>query len=263
MVGSEGTLGLITELTLKLHGIPEAISAAVCSFPTISAAVDAVIATIQMGVPMARIEFVDIDTVAAFNAVNKARMPALPHLMVEFDGSDTSVAEDAARFGEIAAGFGANDFRHATRAEDRSALWQMRHRAYWSILQMRPGARAIVTDLCVPISRLARAVEETRADIAASGIAGPILGHVGDGNLHAILLVETPADLATATALAGRMAERALHLGGTITGEHGVGIGKLEYMQAEHGDAWGLMGDIKRALDPLGILNPGKMVRQN
>ncbi|WP_102110002.1 FAD-binding oxidoreductase [Oceaniglobus roseus] len=262
MVGSEGTLGLITELTLRVQGIPEAVSAALCAFPSIGAAVDAVIATVQTGVPMARIEFVDIDTVAAFNAKSGAGMPPLPHLMVEFHGTEEAVAADAARFGEIASEFGAQDVRRAVLAEERNALWKMRHEAYWSILQMRPGARAIVTDLCVPVSRLAEAVEETRADIAASGVPGPILGHVGDGNLHAILLVKDAGEMAIAKALSDRMAARALRLGGTITGEHGVGMGKLPHMAAEHGAAWGVMGTLKRALDPLGILNPGKMVSQ-
>lgn len=263
LVGSEGTLGLITELTLKLQGIPEAVSAATCAFPDISAAVDAVIATIQSGVPMARIEFVDIDTVAAFNSVNGAAMPPLPHLMIEFHGSPQGTEEDAARFGEIAGEFGAGNFAWASAAEDRNRLWKMRHEAYWAILQTRPGARAIVTDICVPISRLAEAVEQTRADIAESPIPGPILGHVGDGNLHAILLVKDDTDMQVAQGLAGRMADRALRLGGTITGEHGIGMGKLGYMEAEHGAAWDVMSDIKRALDPLGILNPGKVVRQD
>jgi D-lactate dehydrogenase (cytochrome) len=262
-VGSEGTLGLITELTLRLHGQPEAVSAAVCAFATIQAAVDCVIATIQMGIPMARMEFLDESTVAACNAFSGTDLPPAPQLLVEFHGSPVSVAEDIRRFQDIANGFQAEGFQWADRQEDRTRLWKMRHQAYHAILASRPGARAIVTDVCVPISQLAEAVEETRADIAASGIAGPILGHVGDGNFHAILLVRPgdAAEIAIAKALAGRMAERSLRLGGTITGEHGVGFGKLPYMAAEHGAAWGVMGDIKRALDPLGLMNPGKMVR--
>ncbi|MGB5559502.1 MAG: FAD-linked oxidase C-terminal domain-containing protein [Paracoccaceae bacterium] len=265
MVGSEGTLGLMTELTLRLYGQPEAISAAVCAFPSIEDTVNAVIATIQIGIPMARIEFVDPATAAAFNTYAKASMPEAPHLMIEFHGSPSSVAEDAKRFGEIAAEYGANEFRWSDKPEDRNALWKMRHNAYYACLALRPGACAVVTDICVPISMLAEAVEQTRADIAASPLQGPILGHVGDGNFHAILLVDPTesGEMDEAHRLAGRMAERALALGGTITGEHGIGMGKLEHMDKEHGAAWSVMADIKRALDPGNILNPGKVVRLN
>lgn len=260
-VGSEGTLGLVTELTLKLHGQPEAVSAAVCAFDAMGPAVQAVVETIQTGVPMARIEFLDAASVAAVNAYSNASFPRRPHLFVEFHGSGRAVTEDAARFAEIAAAHGAGGIEQAVRPEDRSRLWQMRHHAYWAILAARPGARAIVTDVCVPISRLARAVEETRADIAASPLEGPILGHVGDGNFHAILLVDgSAAEIAAARAISARMVERALALGGTSTGEHGVGMGKLGYMEAEHGAGWALMGAIKRALDPAGVFNPGKVV---
>ncbi|WP_068119256.1 FAD-binding oxidoreductase [Tropicimonas marinistellae] len=261
-VGSEGTLGLITELTLRLHGQPEAISAGVCAFDDMGAAVDTVIATIQFGIPVARIEFVDADTAAAVNAYSGMDFPLKPHLLVEFHGSPQSVADDATRFGELVEEMGGGPFRWSPKAEDRSALWEMRHKAYYAILASRKGARAVVTDICVPISRLAEAVEETRADIAASPIPGPIIGHVGDGNFHAILMVndEAPGELAAAKALSHRMVERALRLGGTATGEHGVGMGKTDYMEAEHGQTWAAMGDIKRALDPTGILNPGKLV---
>ena len=262
MVGSEGTLGLITEITLRLQGQPEAVSAATCAFPGIAEAVDCVIATIQTGIPMARIEVLDVATVAACNAWSQTDLPLAPVLLVEFHGSPAAVAEQAARFGEIAAGFGAADFLWAERQEDRNRLWKMRHNAYPAILASRPGARAIITDVCVPISRLAQAVEETRADIAASPIPGPILGHVGDGNFHAILLVnpDDPAEIAVAKGLAARMAARALALGGTITGEHGIGFGKLPLMAAEHGEGWAVMAAIKRALDPKGLMNPGKLV---
>ena len=262
MVGSEGTLGLITEITLRLQGQPEAVSAATCAFPGIGEAVDCVIATIQTGIPMARIEVLDTATVAACNAYSKTDLPLAPLLLVEFHGSPAAVAEQAERFGEIAAGFGAADFLWAERQEDRNRLWKMRHNAYPAILASRPGARAVITDVCVPISRLAQAVEETRADIAASPIPGPILGHVGDGNFHAILLVnpDDPAEIAAAKGLAARMAARALALGGTITGEHGIGFGKLPLMAAEHGEGWAVMGAIKRALDPRGLMNPGKLV---
>lgn len=262
-LGSEGTLGMITELTLKLHGQPEAVSAGLCAFPTIGAAVDAVTAVIQMGLPMARIEFLDPAAVAAVNAYSGAQVPETPHLFVEFHGSEAGVAEDVARFREIVADFGATGIETATHPEDRSALWTMRHHAYWACLASRKGSKGWVTDVCVPISKLAQAVEETRADIDASILPGPILGHVGDGNFHAILLVDPkqPAEREAAKALAERMSERALRLGGTVTGEHGIGLGKLAYMDAEHGDAWDIMTDIKAALDPKGILNPGKLVK--
>ena len=265
LVGSEGTLGLITELTLRLRGQPEAVSSAICAFPAIGPAVDAVIATIQSGIPMARIEFVDGPSVAAFNLADGAGLPEVPHLFVEFHGSDAQVAEDSARFGEIAAEFGSEGFRWSPRQEERNALWKMRHNAAHAIKAMRPGCWAVVTDLCVPLSRLAEAVEETGADIAASGLIGPMLGHVGDGNLHAVLLVdpEDAAERRIAHGLAERMGERALRLGGTVTGEHGIGAGKLGMMEAEHGAGWQVMAEIKRALDPQNILNPGKVVRLN
>jgi D-lactate dehydrogenase (cytochrome) len=269
MVGSEGTLGLITELTLKLQGQPEAITAAACAFDTIGAAVQAVTATIAMGIPMARIEFLDTASVAAVNEYSKADFPVTPHLMVEFHGSDAGVAEQAERFGDIAQDCGGSTFSWATKPEDRSRLWQMRHHAYWAILASRKGlaagATAIVTDVCVPISKLAQAVAETQADIDAAPIPAPILGHVGDGNFHAILLIDpdNADEKRVALDLSARMAERALSLGGTVTGEHGVGLGKLNYMAAEHGAGWDVMGQIKRAMDPLNILNPGKVVRLN
>ncbi len=264
-VGSEGTLGLVTELTLKLHGIPESISAGICAFPDMASATAAVMETIQMGLPMARIEFACAETARAFNTYAGTDMAAAPHLMVEFHGSPESTAQDAERFGEIVADHGASPFRWSTREEERRALWAMRHNGYYAILALRPGARGLVTDICVPISQLARAVEETEADIAASSLQGPILGHMGDGNFHAILLIDpdAPEELAEAKALSARMAERALALGGTSTGEHGVGLGKRGFMQAEHGGAWDVMGALKTALDPDNIMNPGKLVRGN
>ncbi|NEX47804.1 FAD-binding oxidoreductase [Pseudotabrizicola algicola] len=264
LVGSEGTLGLVTELTLRLHGQPEAVSAAICAFPDIAGAVDCVTATIQMGLPLARIEFLDTEAVAACAAWSGQTLPPTPHLLVEFHGSPHGVAEQAERFGDIARTHGCRGFQWAKAQEDRARLWKMRHQAYPAILASRPGSTAIVTDVCVPISALAEAVEETRADIAGSPIPGPILGHVGDGNFHAILLVrpDDPAEAAAAKHLADRMADRALRLGGTITGEHGIGMGKLGHMPAEHGPAWAVMGAIKQALDPQGLLNPGKLVPQ-
>lgn len=265
MVGAEGTLGLITELTLKLQGQPEGVAAATCTFPTIDAAVEAVTDTIAMGIPMARIEFLDAASVAAVNAYSKADFPQTPHLMVEFHGSATGVEEQAARFGDIASDHGGAAFEWATLLEDRNRLWHMRHHAYWAILASRNGATAIVTDVCVPISTLAQAVRETQDDIERSGLSAPILGHVGDGNFHAILLIDPQSDAEkkTAQGLSARMAERSLALGGTITGEHGVGMGKLDYMTAEHGVGWDVMAQIKRALDPDNIMNPGKVVRLN
>ncbi|MEM0949346.1 MAG: FAD-linked oxidase C-terminal domain-containing protein [Pseudomonadota bacterium] len=264
-LGSEGTLGLITELTLKLHGQPEAVSSAVCAFPDIDAAVNAVITTIQMGIPMARIEFVDAATARAFNAYADTDFPEAPHLMIEFHGSESSASEDAERFGEVAREFGAEGFRWATKAEDRNRLWRMRHDAYYAIMAGQPGKRAVATDICVPISHLAEAVTETQSDIEDSGLYGPLLGHVGDGNFHATLVVDPnePADLKAAKAISARLSERALRLGGTVTGEHGVGMGKLDYMEAEHGMGWAVMGDIKRTMDPQNILNPGKLVKLN
>ncbi|MEM9342536.1 MAG: FAD-linked oxidase C-terminal domain-containing protein [Pseudomonadota bacterium] len=264
-LGSEGTLGLITELTLRLRGQPEAVSAAVCAFADMGKAVDAVIATIQMGIPMARIEFVDGATASAFNAYAGTDFPAMPHLMLEFHGSDISVEEDAKRFGDVAGEFGAEGFRWSTFAEDRNKLWRMRHDAYYAIMSEHPGKRAVATDICVPISRLADAINETQADIAETGLYSPLLGHVGDGNFHATIVIDPadPDDLKTAKALSHRMTERALRMGGTVTGEHGVGMGKLDYMTAEHGEAWSVMGDLKRTFDPQNILNPGKVVRLN
>ncbi len=261
-VGSEGTLGLITELTLKLHGQPEAVMTAVAAFPSVAAAVDCVIAVIQMGLTPARIEFLDEATVAACNAYSRLALPPAPQLLVEFHGHPEGLAEDVSRFRALAAGFGASGLDLAEKQEDRTRLWAARHSAYRAILASRPGAKAVVTDVCVPISALAEAVEETRTDIAASGIPGPILGHVGDGNFHAILMVdpERAEEIALAKALAERMAERSLRLGGTITGEHGVGFGKLGLMAAEHGEGWQVMGRVKAALDPLNLMNPGKLV---
>ena len=265
MVGSEGTLGLVTELTLKLHGQPEAVSSAVCSFADMGTAVETVITTIQSGIPMARIEFVDPMMVDAFNKYSGVSMPLMPHLLVEFHGSDAAVEQDVARFKEIADDFGAQGFTWATSAEERKALWDMRHKAHWAALALYPGAKALVTDICVPISRLAEAVEETSKDIQDSVVPGAIVGHMGDGNFHAELLFDeaNPTEWAEVKRLSHRMVERALRLGGTSTGEHGVGLGKIDYMAQEHGEGWSVMADIKRALDPQNILNPGKIVRVN
>ncbi|UWP93295.1 FAD-binding protein [Aliiroseovarius crassostreae] len=262
MLGAEGTLGVITELTLRLHGTPEAISAGVCAFPDLASAVATVQQVIQMGIPVARIEFLDEASTGAINRYAGLDLPLCPHLFVEFHGSDNAVADAVQDFSDIAGDFGATGFESATRTEDRNRLWKIRHNAFYALTALKPGAKAMVTDICVPISKLAQAVEETRQDIAASHMPGPILGHVGDGNFHAILLLEegNKEDWTTAKGLVKRMADRAISLGGTITGEHGVGMGKLGLMEAEHGPAWGVMGTLKQALDPKGILNPGKLV---
>jgi D-lactate dehydrogenase (cytochrome) len=263
MVGAEGTLGVITSLTLKLSGIPEDIAAGVCPFPSVEACCNAAILTIQSGIPVARIELLDALQIKASNAYSKLTLPEVPMLFLEFHGSKASVAEQSNRFGEIAAELGGGPFDWATKAEDRNRLWQARHDAYWAGRSLRSGAHAIATDICVPISRLAECVTATQADIAASRLVAPIIGHVGDGNFHLTLLVDmADADeVARAHALCERLVERALAMDGTCTGEHGVGQGKMKYLLAEHGEpALAAMRAIKQALDPHGIMNPGKIV---
>jgi D-lactate dehydrogenase (cytochrome) len=263
LVGSEGTLGIITELTLKLSGIPEAISSGICPFPSVEAACNATILAIQSGIPVARIELLDELQVRASNNYSKLDLPETPMLLVEFHGSEASVAEQAERFGDIARELGGGPFDWATRAEDRSRLWQARHDAYWSQCALRPGSRALATDVCVPISRLAECVTQTQRDIAASHLLGPIVGHVGDGNFHVGILVDLNDrdEIARVEAFLERLAERALAMDGTCTGEHGVGQGKMKYLKAEHGEpALAAMRAIKHALDPLDILNPGKII---
>jgi D-lactate dehydrogenase (cytochrome) len=263
IVGSEGTLGVITELTLRLSGIPEAIAGGVCPFPTVEACCQATILTIQSGIPVARIELLDALQVKACNAYSKLALPETPMLFLEFHGSDAGVAEQSQRFGEIAADLDGGPFEWATRPEDRSKLWQARHDAYWSGRALRPGSAAVATDVCVPISKLAQCVVETQRDIADSQLVAPIVGHVGDGNFHLTLLVDLadPGEVARAKALSERLVARALTMDGTSTGEHGVGQGKMAYLPAEHGDAaLDAMRAIKRALDPDGIMNPGKIV---
>ena len=261
-VGSEGTLGIITELTLRLHGQPEEVAAAVCAFDTLEQAVECVTATIQSGIPMARIEFVDEMAARAFKQYSGLDLAEKPHLMIEFHGSPGSVREDAERFGEIAAEFGAQGFDWATTPEDRTRLWRMRHGAYHACLALRPGSTGVVTDVCVPMSHLPAAVAAAAKDIREAGLIGPMVGHVGDGNFHSQLLVEpgNESEIAAAKHIATRMAERALEVGGTITGEHGIGIGKRGLMEAEHGEGWQVMGAIKQVFDPQNIMNPGKLV---
>ncbi|MEH3144733.1 MAG: FAD-binding protein [Methylobacterium frigidaeris] len=263
MVGSEGTLGIITELTLRLSGIPEAISAGICPFPTIKAACDAVIVTIQSGLPVARIELLDEVQVAACNAYSKLGLPESPLLLLEFHGTDASVREQAERFGEIAAEYGGGPFEWATRAEERTRLWQARHDVYWAATALRPGAKVIATDVCVPISRLAECVDETKRDILECGITAPIAGHVGDGNFHTspLVMMDDPDEIARVTGFIERLVQRAIAMEGTCTGEHGIGQKKMRFMEIEHGpEALDLMRTLKRSIDPDGIMNPGKVV---
>lgn len=263
LVGSEGTLGIITEVTLKLHGIPEAIAAGVCPFPSVKAACDATILTIQTGLPVARIELLDDVMIRGVNLHAKLGLPETTMLFVEFHGTEAGVAEQSERFGEIAAEYGGGPFDWATKAEDRSKLWQARHDAYWAAKALRPGFDSVATDVCVPISQLAECVEETKRDIEASGLIAPIAGHVGDGNFHTQPLVDLTdkAEVERAQAFIDRLVKRALAMGGTCTGEHGVGQKKMKYLEQEHGaGALAVMRTLKRALDPQNILNPGKIV---
>ncbi|MCU4180717.1 FAD-binding oxidoreductase [Bosea sp. BH3] len=263
LVGSEGTLGIITEITLKLHGIPEAVAAGVCPFPSVKAACDATILTIQTGLPVARIELVDDVMIRGVNLHSKLGLPETTMLFVEFHGTEAGVKEQSERFGDIAAEFGGGPFEWATKAEDRSKLWQARHDAYWAAKALRPGFESVATDVCVPISRLAECVEETKKDIEASGLIAPIAGHVGDGNFHTQPLVDLDdaGEVERAQAFIDRLVKRALAMGGTCTGEHGVGQKKIKYLEQEHGaEALAVMRTLKRALDPRNILNPGKII---
>jgi D-lactate dehydrogenase (cytochrome) len=261
-VGSEGTLGVITEITVKLHGIPEAISGGICPFPSVEAACNAAIATIQSGIPVARIELLDEVQVKACNAYSKLTLPETPMLFLEFHGTTAGVAEQSERFGEIAADLGGGPFAWTTNTEERTRLWQARHDAYWAAVALRPGTRPFATDVCVPLSRLAECVVETQRDIVARGMIAPIAGHVGDGNFHCSPLIDmdNPEEVAAARDFNARLVERALAMEGTCTGEHGVGQGKMKYLKAEHGEALGVMRSIKHAMDPNDLMNPGKIV---
>lgn len=263
LVGSEGTLGVMTELTVKLYPIPEAISAAVCTFPSIEAAVQTVIQTIQLGVPVARIELLDALSLKAINQFSKTTLAEAPTLFFEFHGSPAGVEEQAQTVQAIADDLGGANFAWATRPEDRSRLWQARHDAYFACLQLKPGCRCFPTDVCVPISRLAECIAETQADIAQVSIPIALFGHVGDGNFHLVVLVDAdnPKEMEEAAWISRRVVERAIAMEGTCTGEHGIGLGKKKYLVAEHGEvAVDVMRAVKAALDPRGLLNPGKVL---
>ena len=261
-VGSEGTLGIITELSVRLYGIPEAISAAVCGFPTIEDAVNTVILTIQSGVPVARIELLDEAQITAINKYSKLDYRIAPTLFFEFHGTPAGVAEQAEAVEAIADEHGGADFRWATTPEDRSKLWQARHDAYYAALALRPGSKGWATDVCVPISRLAECISETKRDLAGSSIPSALVGHVGDGNFHIVFMIDPnrPEEISEASRLNDSMVARALAMEGTSTGEHGVGYGKMEHLVSEIGEGVSVMRAIKRALDPANILNPGKIV---
>jgi D-lactate dehydrogenase (cytochrome) len=260
MVGSEGTLGVITEVGLKLHGIPEAMAAGVCSFPSVEACCLTTIETIQNGIPVARIELVDAEHIKALNAYSKLSLAVAPTLFVEFHGTTAGVKEQSDLFDVIARAHGGGHFQWASKEEDRLKLWQARHDAFWAAKAMMPGMEALSTDVCVPISRLSECVEATRIDLDQSGIFGPMIGHVGDGNFHVAMYCnpDDPAQVKALKLAYDRLIDRALAMGGTCTGEHGIGRGKRNYLRQEHGNGVDVMLAIKKALDPQNIMNPGK-----
>ena len=262
-VGSEGTLGVITEVTLRLYGIPEAMSSAVCAFPSLEAAVNTVILTIQSGIPIARIELLDDAMMAAVNRYSKLDHKVAPTLFLEFHGTEASVAEQAESVQAIARDYGADSFLWTTKAEERTKLWQARHDAGYAAMALRPGGRIWPTDVCVPISRLAECILETKKDIDGSFLMAPIVGHVGDGNFHLTIVVDPtkPEELKEAERMNERLVMRAIAMDGTCTGEHGIGYGKLDFLVAEHGEAVSVMRAIKQAIDPRNLMNPGKILR--
>jgi D-lactate dehydrogenase (cytochrome) len=261
-VGSEGTLGIITELSLRLHPIPETIAGGVCHFPDIQAGCDAAIMAIQLGIPLARVELVDAQQITICNAYSKLNLPEKPHLFVEFHGTNAGVLEQSERFSEIVQEFGGSAFEWSARPEDRSRLWKARHEMFWADKAYRPGSQVAVTDVCVPISRLAECVNETHEDIRQNGLIAPLFGHVGDGNFHTVVsvMMNDPDEVERAKSFIERLSERALAMEGTCTGEHGIGDGKQPYLISELGScAVESMRSIKQALDPGGIMNPGKI----
>ena len=262
MIGSEGTLGIITQITLRLQGIPEAMSSARCSFETVDAACQAVMATIQYGIPVARIELLDAMSVGAANAYSGLDLPETPLLLLEFHGSQSAVAEQAEMFGDIAEEFGGSGFEWTTRAEERTRLWQARHDMYWASMALRPGAKGISTDVCVPISRLAECVTAAQDKAAELGLLSPVVGHVGDGNFHMLPLIDMADEdeVARAESFVSWLNDLAISMEGTCTGEHGIGQGKKPYLVRELGAAVDVMAAIKRAIDPDNIMNPGKII---
>ena len=262
LVGSEGTLGVITSLTLKLYGIPQAISGGVCPFPSVEAACEAVIATVQMGIPVARIELVNALQMRGMKNYSHLDYPESPCLFLEFHGTDAGVKEQAEMFGEIATEYGGGPFLWTANTEERAKLWKARHDAYWASLTLRPGAKGLSTDVCVPVSRLAECIAETEADIAEMGLVAPIVGHVGDGNFHTMVLMDMddPAEIEKAEEFVARLNIRAISMDGTCTGEHGIGQGKMRFLERELGAGVDVMRAIKQALDPQNILNPGKIL---
>jgi D-lactate dehydrogenase (cytochrome) len=260
LVGSEGTLGIITEVALRLYGIPESIIAGVCPFPSVEACCNATIQAIQLGLPIARIELVDDEHIKAFNAYSKLNLKVTPTLFLEFHGTEASTREQTEAFAAIASELGGERFDWASKEEERQRLWQARHDAFWATKSLMPGKDAFATDVCVPISRLAECVSETQADLKANGLYGPIVGHVGDGNFHVVLFCNRadPDEVSRVKGVYGRLIDRAIAMDGTSTGEHGIGAGKVAYLEREHGPAVQFMRDIKRALDPRNIMNPGK-----
>ena len=261
-VGSEGTLGIITEVTVKLHPVQAAMSAAVCSFASIDGAAKTVIQTLQSGIPIARSELLCALTMKALNAHNKTKLREQPTLLLEFHGTEKGVVEQAEMVQEIARENGGMDFQWATKPEERTKLWEARHQAYFACLQLKPGSRALSTDVCVPISRLAECVTETTKDLEKSALPIPLFGHVGDGNFHLVILIDpqNEKEIAEAKDINVRVVRRALAMEGTCTGEHGIGIGKQAYLAEELGEAVDLMRDLKRTFDPENLLNPGKIV---
>ncbi|MGO4712846.1 FAD-linked oxidase C-terminal domain-containing protein [Bradyrhizobium sp. 2TAF24] len=260
-VGAEGTLGVITEITLKLHPWPQAISSAVCSFPTLHDAVETAISIIQSGIPVARVELLDDVMMRGINGYAKLGYREAPTLFFEFHGTDAGVGEQAEFAEAIAADHGGQGFQWARAAEDRTRLWHARDNTLYAGMSLKPGARAMITDVCVPISQLAECLVETRADVEASGLVGPIVGHVGDGNFHMLILIDpdNADEVARAKGVHSRMVARAIAMEGTCTGEHGIGAGKIAFLQDEHGDAVDVMRSLKAALDPAGLMNPGKI----
>jgi D-lactate dehydrogenase (cytochrome) len=260
-VGSEGTLGVITEITLKLYGIPEAMSSAICSFATLEGAVNSVIQTIQAGIPVARIELLDDVQVDAINKYSKLDMPVQNLLLLEFHGTEAGVGEQAEMVQGIATEHGGNGFQWTTKAEERAKLWQARHDAAYACKALRKGSEIMATDVCVPISRLAECILESKEDVLKTGLTAPLVGHVGDGNFHLSILVDrsNAAEVAVVEAFSERLVHRALRMEGTCTGEHGIGSGKMKYLVAEHGEAVSVMRSIKKALDPDNLMNPGKI----